>query len=31
MTELLLYDKGLFDKYDNGDEVLEEYWFVERR
>ena len=30
-TKQILYDKGLFDKYHNADEVLKDYSFVERR
>ena len=30
-TIQILYDKGLFDKYDNADKVLEDFLFVTRR
>ena len=30
-TKQILYDKGLFDKYDNADKVLEDFLFVTRR
>ena len=30
-TIQILYDKGLFDSYDNADEVLKDFLFVERR
>ena len=30
-TIQVLYDKGLFDKYDNADEVLNDVLFVEKR
>ena len=30
-TIQILYDKGLFDNYDNGDKVLEDFLFVTRR
>ena len=31
MTVQKHYDKGFFDNYDNADEVLKDYFFVERR
>ena len=30
-TEQIIYDKRLFDKYDNADEALKDFLFVERR
>ena len=30
-TIQILYDKGLFDNYDNADKVLEDFLFVTRR
>ena len=30
-TIQILYDKGLFDNYDNADKVLEEFLFTTRR
>ena len=31
MTIQILYDKGLFDNYNNADEVLSKFLFIERR
>ena len=31
MTIKTFYDKGLFENYDNADEVLKDYSFAERR